>query len=366
MAMNRNWIATLQADEAQAEHLTWVCPGIPCPVGSWLDCGKIDYLVCQVEKAPKTGKIHLHAYCQFSQNMRLSALKKINARADWEPRRGTHEQARDYCKKDKSRVNGPWELGHEKNQPGKRTDWAAVSEKIKQGCTKKQVLLDHPHLAPCVRGIDALLDAHRPEPPLQRDIRVFFLYGATGMGKTHRAMIAFPKAFVIKGKYYEGKSFDRYEGQDVLILDEWDPYQWDLTLMNSLLDKWPCPLQCRYQNKDAAWTTVVICSNTRPDQCYQAVNALQKATFQRRITFPIEIVSQELPVVDFGLVAPVPTVPLDDSIVPATPPFTPSPHSPRRQDPDCPPTRPWPVVLPEKEKVKDVIDLCDPDLVFDE
>jgi len=86
--------------------------------------------------------------------------------------------------------------------------------------------------------------------------------------------------------------------------------------------------------------------------------------------------------VDFGLAAPALTAPLDDSVVPATPPFTPSPHSPRRMvdadaganhsmdepaDRDVPPTQPWPVVLPEKEKVKDLLgDMCDPDLMFDD
>jgi len=362
MPGNRNWVFTLNADEEQAEHLTWVCPGIPCPIGSWLDSGKIQYLVCQVEKV---AHVHIQGYVQFVNQIMLSGLKKICPAAHWEIRRGSHAQARDYAKKTESRVNGPWELGHEKDDQGKRTDWASVSEKIKQGCTKKQILLDHPHLAPCARGVDALLDAHRPDPPLQRAVRVFYLHGPTDQGKTHRAMMAFPKAFVVKGKFYEGKSFDRYEGQDVLILDEWDPYEWPLTFMNACLDKWPCPLQCRYLNKDAAWTTVVICANYKPSECYQAVNSLQKATFQRRLHFVYEIVSRELPVVDFGLAVPALTAPLDDSTVPATPPFTPSPHSPRRQDPDCPPTVPWPTspIRPDKEKVKDC---CDPDLVFDE
>ena len=89
------WIATLQADETKGEHVMWVTPGIPCPVGHWLDSAEIDYLVCQVERAPTTGKVHLHAYIQFpgtSVSLRsrrsLTALTGRRAR-ELMSRRGT-------------------------------------------------------------------------------------------------------------------------------------------------------------------------------------------------------------------------------------------------------------------------------------
>jgi len=154
-----------------------------------------------------------------------------------------------------------------------------------------------------------LIWANKPEPPICRDIQVFYLYGATGTGKTHRAYTVFPKAFKVAGKYYEGKSFDMYDGEAVLILDEWSPYEWPLTLMNSLLQKWECRLQCRYENKYAYWTKVIICTNFKPEECYTSVLALQRATFDRRLTFKIEIITQHDPVVDFETGSGLPTVP---------------------------------------------------------
>lgn len=300
MSRNRNWCFTLQAS-SEEEHVTWAAPGCPCPLGKWMDDGSILYLVCQLEKPNADCNPHLQGYLQLKNPKGLGGMKKLSAAAHWEPRRGTHEQARDYCKKSESRVNGPWELGNEKNEQGKRNDWALVSEKIAQGCTRKQVLLDQPHLAPCAKGVDALIEAHLPDPPLQRDIKVFYLYGPTGTGKTHRAYTTFPQAFKIKGKYFEGKSFDKYEAQKVLILDEWDPQEWSLTLMNSLLDKWECSLQCRYFNKYAYWETVVICTNFKPEECYPAVFKLQRDSFLRRLTNIVEIKTKDDPVVDFGL-----------------------------------------------------------------
>lgn len=305
---SRNWCFTLNANEADGEHIQWMTPGISCPIESWLtSCKKIQYLVCQVEKV---AHVHIQGYVQFTGDMRLAALKKLSSSAHWEIRRGSHKEARDYAKKEDTRANGPWEFGEEKDSQGKRTDWSDVSERLRQGSTKKEILLDHPHLAPCAKGIDALAEAHRPAPPLQRDITVYFLWGPTGTGKTHRAFTSFPQAYKVKGKYFEGKSFDNYDQEKVLILDEWSPMEWDLTFMNSILDKWECRLQCRYFNKYAYWEKVIICTNFKPEECYQACFALQRDTFRRRLTHVYEIISWELPVVDFGLALPIPSLPI--------------------------------------------------------
>ena len=50
MSRSRNWVFTLNANEDEGQHVAWVTPGIECPLGSWMDSGKIIYLVCQTEK----------------------------------------------------------------------------------------------------------------------------------------------------------------------------------------------------------------------------------------------------------------------------------------------------------------------------
>ena len=54
---------------------------------------EVDYLILQEERG-ENGTLHYQGAIIFKQVIRLSQLKKINARAHWEVMRGTPEQAR--------------------------------------------------------------------------------------------------------------------------------------------------------------------------------------------------------------------------------------------------------------------------------
>ncbi len=99
------------------------------------------YVVWQKEKG-KDGTLHLQGYCELEKLSRLSAMKKINPRAHWEPRKGNQEQAINYCKKkDETYVEGPWEIGEKKEQ-GKRTDLDEACDVAKE------------------EGLDAVIETH--------------------------------------------------------------------------------------------------------------------------------------------------------------------------------------------------------------
>lgn len=288
---SRKWVLTIYADEGKTFEGITECP-ISIP-------DRCSWLILSLEQCPSTGRYHLQGACYYKTQSRLSQIRKdFGSTGHYEVMRGNIEQNVTYCSKDATHVAGPWEFGKRPSQ-GKRSDWEAVKQDAIARKSLSEITMAYPHLAPCQNGIRALIEAAMPPVPIERPIEVWYLFGPTDVGKTHRALMAFPDAYVVRGKYREGKSFDQYEGQDVLVFDEWDPLEWPLTEMNMMLDKWKCPLACRYQNKYARWTKVVITSNIKPSECYSAVRTGQRESFMRRLTNIYEIYSREDPVIEF-------------------------------------------------------------------
>lgn len=95
------------------------------------------YLVYQVEQGQT---VHLQGYVEFAKPMRFSALKKLCPRAHWEQRMGTREEARAYCMKEDSRLDGPYEFGEwtTKGQ-GRRSDLLEVKKLIDAGASMKEI-----------------------------------------------------------------------------------------------------------------------------------------------------------------------------------------------------------------------------------
>lgn len=107
MSIGKYWVFTLNNYTDDDKPLEWPC----------------EYVIYQKEKGA-SGTPHLQGYVEFKTNKRLSAVRKICSTAHWETRKGTQEQAIDYCtKKDDTYVDGPWDAGDRKeNKQGKRTD----------------------------------------------------------------------------------------------------------------------------------------------------------------------------------------------------------------------------------------------------
>lgn len=101
------------------------------------------YIVWQVEECPTTKKMHIQGYVEFKKSMRITGVKKEldDPTVHLERRMGSREQARDYCMKEKTRVQGPWELGLFKaGGQGRRNDLARVVDLIKEEATLDEIM----------------------------------------------------------------------------------------------------------------------------------------------------------------------------------------------------------------------------------
>ena len=178
------------------------------------------YGIYQREVCPDTGKEHLQGYLEFKQPTRLSKLKKFDSQVHWESRKGTRDQARDYCRKEDTRKpdTDPIEFG-EWRKAGKRNDIHDMAADIKDNGLKfTQVCEAYPDLViKYHKGIHALIQglqtAYKPEA-----LRGYWIYGAPGVGKSRYVHENYPELYTKA----QNKWFDGYEGQSVILLDDFD------------------------------------------------------------------------------------------------------------------------------------------------
>lgn len=286
IARGRNWCFTLNADDDSLEDFAW-CDSDACPIAGWMDDGKIQYMVCQVERGEE-GHVHIQGYLQMKSNYRLAALKKYSDRAHWEPRFGTHAQAVAYCQKADTRVKGPWEFGEAKDGQGKRNDLDAIVKLVKAKRTNLEIF-DEVGSAAAKFGkhicFTRFTFSEADSDRTLQGVRVLVLYGATGTGKTYAAI-----NYIAGGKDYyicEAPShkdskvwFDGYEMQKVLILDDFEGNFCSFRFLLRLLDKYKLKVEVKGGFAWAVWTTVVITSNIHPSGWYQGVDL---APLARRI-----------------------------------------------------------------------------------
>lgn len=222
------------------------------------------YAVWQLELAPDTQRRHFQGYIEFDQPVRFASVTAVLIGAHVETRRGSREQAREYCRKEESRVTGPWEFGSWiSGGQGGRTDLLAVTLAISAGKRAPEIADLFPvQFIKFHRGIERLIEVITPVPE-RVSATVTMLIGPTGTGKS-----TYCKS--VEGAYWwpPGKWLANYQGELTMILDEfrgnWMCYQ---TLLR-LLDSTPLTLECKGGHSQISATSFYLTSNLLPDQWY--------------------------------------------------------------------------------------------------
>lgn len=230
-----------------------------------------------------SGTPHYQGYMCMLKQTKLGGMKKLIEGAHFESCKGNHAQNIAYCTKDPK--EGPWWYPDEatvrdyKGQ-GNRTDIDKLIEKMDSGATVSEIRRDMPSMLLYHRpSIIAEVAARLPPPPDERDVTGLVLWGPTATGKTHYAVHTWHPFFVNPGR----GPWDKYESQKTICFDEFDYNNWPITFMNRVLDKWPLDLDCRYANKSAYWTRVLILANSDPASWYVFEPPAVREAFARRI-----------------------------------------------------------------------------------
>lgn len=276
---NRSWLLTIKSDDISLDELK--------------ERLKEYTYIGQKERGEKTGYEHYQIYIENPTQIKFKTLKNKFPSGHFEIRRGTKQQAYEYCTKEETRVGevfGNGKIDLEEKQ-GKRTDLEALYEMIMlENKTPSQVILEYPRAGQHLNYIDRLykekiFSIYRNKVRLELKENVFYIWGDPGSNKTRYVYDKYGFENVYRVTDYRNP-FDEYQAEPVLVLDEFHS-QLRIEQMLNILDIYPYKLPCRYSNKVACYTTVYIISNLSFDEQYIDVQLKYPRQFQalrRRIS----------------------------------------------------------------------------------
>lgn len=270
-----------RAGKARGWCFTINNPGSAQEPQAWEEDGKgIKFCIWSLEKGETDGTPHLQGYVLFDNPTTLGQVKLLHARAHWEPRKGTHEQARDYCTKSNTHVEGPFQFGTEP-RPGKRTDLDSLKEAIDAGSTESDLWeINFSAMVKFNRGIREYKRIKTGNRTWKTEVTV--LWGPTGTGKTMSAQESLPRAFWKRPDSGANSWWDGYDGHEDVIIDEFYGWiRWDLLLR--LLDRYPLLVDTKGGAVSFVARRIIITSNAHPSDWFHYDGKKQYATLHRRL-----------------------------------------------------------------------------------
>lgn len=259
------------------------------------DASSMCYLVYQKEEAPQTKKVHYQGYVYFRNPRNMSAVQALYPGAHLEIAKGSPTDNKTYCTKIETRVEGPWEKGNLPKQ-GHRSDVDEVLEYLKEGKSDSDILSSCPSYV--MRYPSGLKSARfiimQERGKKWRQVSTEVVWGKTRTGKTSTVMRKFPEAFLWhpeKNKEW----WDGYNGETVLLMDDFDDSQIDIVRMLHLLDGYPCRLPVKGGHMMALWDQVFITTNKDPVLWYPHIQSGQREALMARITTITEMTNPEPP-----------------------------------------------------------------------
>lgn len=228
------------------------------------------FLIYGKELAPETGTPHLQGYVVFESAKTFSAATKCLPGCHVSVANGSADDNIRYC----SKAGDVTERGRRpmsqesKGQTEKKRwreivalaedgDWDALKEKHPQVYATQLAKLEHVHNKR-PRILEALDHT---------DIPHSWFYGAPGTGKSLEARKLAPEAYI---KNPNTKWWDGYDGQDDVIIDDFDKYQVSQGGdMKRWLDIYPFQAETKGSQVMIRPKRIIVTSNYRPEEIWE-------------------------------------------------------------------------------------------------
>jgi len=227
---------------------------------------------------------HLQAYFYFFNPLSRDGVKHRLACDRWhlEPARGTPWQNREYCSKEGNYV----ERG-ELPQQGSRTDLGKAIDTLKTTNSITCVAQEHPEIfVKYYRGLRELFTTCNTSRTWKT--KVICLHGETGTGKTSAASLA-SSPYSTYWKMASNQWWDGYEGQEIVIIDD---YRRDLCSFHYLLrlmDRYPLLVEVKGGTVQFLAKVIIITSPKSLLEVWTNRTDEELGQLRRRIDFEYEV-----------------------------------------------------------------------------
>ena len=268
---------------------------------------------CLCDEVGSEGTYHTHLYIVFQNPKAHTVIANAFPGAHRENVKGTSQQNRDYVLKDGEKYNKQPDGSYDyvdssgkrhqgknhsdtflewgdmpREQQGKSKDVEKIYALLKDGADNLEIVEAVPSAMLNLEKVDRTRSMLRDHEFANtwRELDVTYIFGRTGAGKTRSVMDKFGYGNCYRVTDYK-HPFDTYDGQDVLIFEEFRGGLKHGDMLN-YLDGYPLLLPCRYFNRQACYTRVFIITNVPPDEQYLNVDRASREAFFRRIHRVIE------------------------------------------------------------------------------
>lgn len=283
---------------------------------------------CLCDEIGSEGTYHTHLYICFQNPKAHTVIANAFPGAHRENVKGTSQQNRDYVLKDGDKYNKQpdgkydyvdssgkrhtgtnygdtfleWgEMPHE--HQGKSKDVEKILALLQDGADNMEIVTQVPSAMMNIDKVERTRSMFRDSQFANswRDLDVTYIFGQTGSGKTRSVMDKYGYANCYRVTDYK-HPFDTYDGQDVIIFEEFRSSLKHADMLN-YLDGYPLLLPCRYFNRQACFTKVFIITNIPPEDQYPNIDKESLAAFWRRVHTVIEYVGKSFSVQYEGIEA---------------------------------------------------------------
>ena len=261
------------------------------------------YCMCD-EIGKENDTPHTHLYFVCNNAVGFNKVKKIFPQAHIDNAQGSSQDNRDYIrkegkyldseKKDTNLIETFEEYGEMPQDTKAKNEKVSeqVVKMIKDGHSNAEILQEHPSCYNKLSHIDKVRETLRFEQFKVefRELEVVYIWGESRCGKTRFVLDSYGYENVYRVSNYKNP-FDTYNGQDVLLLDEFNS-KIEIETMLQLLEGYPCMLPSRYNDKVACYTKVYVVSNIPFDKQFEFADSEQWIAFVRRFDSILEFGSE--------------------------------------------------------------------------